>query len=116
MPPEVNVSQISLTLSDGSTVFFEEDTEEQQGPRPAGIVQDTVLSFDLALDSIRKATGAIITAIRSALPEEPDELEVEFGLKARLEANGFLVAKAASEAHYKVKLKWEKRVKHDREH
>ena len=99
---------ISFSLPDGSLVYLEEDTSARKsGPQPAGRLQE-VVSLEGALANVRKMAGSLVESIRSAMPEEPDELEVEFGLKGTLEVSGFLVAKAASDAHYRVKLTWKR--------
>jgi hypothetical protein len=101
------VAHLTFSLPDGSLIFLEEDPAAvPTGPQPAGRLEDTVLSLESALLSIRKGLGSLISSMRSALPTEPDELEIEFGLKGALEVNGFLVAKATSDAHYKVKMTW----------
>jgi hypothetical protein len=103
------MAHIAFSLSDGSLVYLEEQgSPSVSGPELAGRLQNVVVSLDAALESVRKTAGSLVASIRSAMPEEPDELEIEFGLKGTLEVNGFLVAKAASDAHYKVRLTWKK--------
>jgi hypothetical protein len=100
---------IAFSLPDGSHVYLEEQgLPRDMGPQPAGRLQELVVSLDTALASVQRMAGALAVSVRSALPEGPDELEIEFGLKGALEVNGFMVAKAASDAHYKVKLTWKR--------
>jgi hypothetical protein len=66
------------------------------------------MSLESAMATVRNVASSLVESIRSAMPEEPDEMEVEFGLKGALEVGGFLVAKAVSDAHYRVKLSWKR--------
>jgi Trypsin-co-occurring domain 1 len=76
--------------------------------QPAGRLQQAAASLEQALAGVKKQRLYWSNPLRSAMPEKPDEMEIEFGLKGTLEVSGFLVAKAASDAHYKVKLTWKK--------
>lgn len=100
--------QIAFSLPDGSLAYFEVSPSQLAGPQPAGRVQEAAVSLETALGTVKKTAALLVESVRSAMPERPDELEIEFGLKCSLEVNGFLVAKAASEANYKVKLTWKK--------
>lgn len=76
-----------------------------RGPAP---VERAQRSFQDALASVKKTVAAAVREMRDAFPERPDELEVEFGIKASLEANGLVLAKAAGEASFVVKAVWKK--------
>ncbi|HEX2209772.1 MAG TPA: CU044_2847 family protein [Longimicrobium sp.] len=77
----------------------------ERGPAP---VERAQRSFEEALGVVKRTVGAAVREMRDAFPERPDELEVEFGIKASLEANGLILAKAAGEASFVVKAVWKK--------
>lgn len=123
------MAYINFVLPDGSEVAFETAEDEiiqrpseetapgprpvnrrkiAPGPQPVDRLEESSRSFEGALNAVSRMAGTLVTKFRDALPESPDELEIEFGLKASLEVNGFMVAKAGSEASYSVKMKWGK--------
>jgi hypothetical protein len=103
------MAHITFSLRDGSLVYLEEDLPSSTvGPQPVGRIQDALVSLEDALIGVRNAARSMVLSIRSAMPEEPDEIEIEFGLKGALEVGGFLVAKATSDAHYRVKMSWKR--------
>lgn len=103
-------------LADGTEVVIEAepaaDGSALRGPRPASRVDEAVAgahrSFEQALGAVKKSVAAAVSELRGAFPDAPDELEVEFGIKASLEANGLILAKAAGEASFTVKALWKK--------
>lgn len=72
--------------------------------KPAEIISKASQSFEEALEKVKPAASSIIKKIR-ALQDQPDEIEVEFGLKLSADA-GAVVASAGVDANYKVTLKW----------
>ena len=103
---------VEFSLADNSTFMAEVDTGEsetgwrQAGRSPSDLSEKAAQSFDAALDKIKPAAEAVIDKLRK-LSDEPDEIEVEFGIKLGAEAGAF-VASASAEANYKVTLKWKK--------
>ena len=102
-----------FVLDDGTEVELETDTASapvDQGPtmRGGGPVAGAQRSFQEALGAIKKTVAAAMTELRDAFPDRPDELEIEFGIKASMEANGLILAKAAGEASFTVKALWKK--------
>lgn len=105
-----------FVLDDGTEVDIE--TADEPPLRPTTISTKTMRggdpvvraqsSFQEALRSVKKTVAASITELRDAFPERPDELEIEFGIKASVEANGLILAKAAGEASFTVKALWKK--------
>ena len=61
-------------------------------------------SFETALDRVRWAAEGLLDRLTS-LASPPDEVEVEFGVKLNAET-GAVIAKAATEANFKINLKW----------
>ena len=75
---------VEFPLEDGGTILVEVDVPEEPGMVPATrgeVIQRAQQTFEAALEKIRPAAQAIIGQLR-ALHDPPDEVEVEFGLKA----------------------------------
>jgi hypothetical protein len=101
-------------LDDGTVVDIETEDESALSPRPTTTmrggppVEGARRSFQEALGAVKKTVAASIIELRDAFPDRPDELEIEFGIKASMEANGLILAKAAGEAFFTVKALWKK--------
>lgn len=61
--------------------------------------------FDTALDGIRNSADVLIRKLQLT-ETKPDEIEVQFGIKAAGEIGGFAIAKIGAEANYTVKMVW----------
>ena len=72
--------------------------------RPAGVAERAGETFEAALSRVKPTAEAIVNSMRG-VGDSPDEIEVEFGVKVNAEA-GAVVAKAAGEANFKIKLRW----------
>ena len=102
---------IEFPLEDGSTILVEANEPEPEGgivraARPVEVIARASQTFEHALDVVRPAAATILKKLR-ALHDQPDEIEVEFGLKVSAEAGAF-VASAGVDANYTVRLKWKK--------
>lgn len=102
-----------FVLEDGTEVEFETDgpaAPAGTGPtmRGGGPMAGAQRSFKEAMGAVKKSVAAAMGELRDSFPERPDELEIEFGIKASMEANGLIVAKAAGEASFTVKALWKK--------
>lgn len=65
-------------------------------------------SFSNAIrDAVRYNVSGLIDAV-TTLPNPPDEIEINFGLKATGEAGNIAVGKASGEVNYAIKLSWKK--------
>jgi len=98
------MAHITFVMPDNSEVFLEADSP-LTGERYVGRGEDLRHRFDEGLEAVRKMAESLKQALAAA---EPDEVEIEFGLKGSYEVGGLLVAKAAAEGHYKVCIKWKK--------
>jgi hypothetical protein len=102
-----------FTTADGQTIWVEVDEVEQPtGAISKGLVDEVALkaktTFEDALETVRYNAGVFIEKL-SSLSERPDEVEINFGLKAIGEAGGtFVIAKGGLEANYNVKLVWKR--------
>ena len=98
---------IEFEMADGGTVVVEADDEQLAGFQPAAaspgeVAAKATESFEAALDRLLPPIAAIGERMRSLSPEE---VQVELGVKLTAEA-GVIVAKAAAEANFIVRLRW----------
>jgi len=101
-----------FVLPDGSSIVAEVDDEPIQSSRVmrgGGIASSEMVvkaneSFESALDRVRWAAEGLLDRLTS-LASPPDEVKVEFGVKLNAET-GAVIAKAATEANFKINLKW----------
>ncbi|WP_420127737.1 CU044_2847 family protein [Longimicrobium sp.] len=101
-----------FVLNDGTEVEMETDAEpmvrHRSTMRGGTPVAGAQRSFQEALGAVKQTVATAIVELRDAFPDRPDELEIEFGIKASMEANGLILAKAAGEASFTVKALWKK--------
>jgi preprotein translocase subunit SecD len=71
---------------------------------PRDVAARSSAALDSAVTSIRQVSERVASATRD-LAHQPDEVEVEFGLKLDA-ATGALIARAGTEAHLTVTLRW----------
>jgi hypothetical protein len=103
---------VEFPLEGGGTVVVEADDrpgtpggeEPTRGMRPAGVAERAGETFEAAFSRVRPTAEAIVNSMRG-VGDSPDEIEVEFGVKVNAEA-GAVVAKAAGEANFTIKLRW----------
>ena len=101
-----------FVLPDGSSIVAEVDDEpidSSRVMRGGGIGSSEIVvkaneSFESALDRVRWAAEGLLDRLTS-LASPPDEVKVEFGVKLNAET-GAVIAKAATEANFKINLKW----------
>lgn len=98
---------IEVPLDDGGVVLVEVEEHEDgivRSARPGEVVATAAESLQASLDRIRPVAGALVGKLRD-LADRPEEITVEFGIKWSAQA-GVIVAQAASEANFKVTLRW----------
>jgi hypothetical protein len=104
---------IRFDLDGGGVVLVESD-EDEPGIERASRLDDFVIqagaSLEQTLEHARSVADAAFAKLRG-LTREPDELEVEFGIRLTATA-GAVVAKAATEGHLRVRLLWSKPDEH----
>ena len=101
-----------FVLPDGNSIVAEVDDESVDSSRimrggsggSSEIVVKANESFESALDRVRWAAEGLLDRLTS-LASPPDEVAVEFGVKLNAET-GAVIAKAATEANFKINLKW----------
>lgn len=101
-----------FVLPDGSSIVAEVDDDSFESSRVmrggAVVTSELIVqannTFETALDRIRTAAESMLSRLTS-LAQPPDELAIEFGVKLNAET-GAVIAKAATEANFKINLKW----------
>ncbi|MFI7640609.1 CU044_2847 family protein [Nonomuraea sp. NPDC049400] len=95
-------------LEEGSVVVEVADEDaggfQSASVSPDGIVYEVKDRFEDALQNVRTAAASALRTFRDKALN-PDEVEIEFGVKFNAAA-GAIIAKTAGEAHLKVKLTW----------
>jgi hypothetical protein len=71
-----------------------------------GDLLHSTADVDGALDQVKTFASGVLDKFRT-LPRQPDEVELEFGLKLNAAA-GVVIARTEAEAHLTVKLTWSK--------
>ena len=100
---------VSFPLEGGGEVVVEvEEPQSEYGAvavsRPDKVAEKAAITFEQAVEQVRPAITAVVEKLRTL---QPDEVNVEFGLKLSTAAGAFL-ASAAGEAHFKVSVTWKK--------
>jgi len=97
-----------MPLADGAIVLVEVPDGDAIGIERVGrvgeVIRDASETLEQALSRIQPAAAAVLRGMR-AMVTPPDKVTVEFGVKLTAEA-GVVVAKAASEANFKVIVEW----------
>jgi hypothetical protein len=77
---------------------------------PQEIAGKSALALDKAMSTIRQMGHRVTETVKSInVADRPSKVELEFGLKLDAEAGAY-VAKASTEASFRVLLTWEKPV------
>ncbi|WP_371650789.1 MULTISPECIES: CU044_2847 family protein [unclassified Streptomyces] len=103
------VQILTMPLEHGSDVraVFEIGEDETGGDLElaaggAGTVARARVSLAEAMDQVRPALSRVVETVRGL---GPDEVEIEFGLKAGGES-GVIIAKGTAEVNFAVRLVW----------
>lgn len=114
----MTMAYVGYRLSEGDTtvaVIETADAPASEGPRPASI--QTLFSgrvsvlpgtLESSLESVHKAAGIVMKKMLAMVPERPDRLEIELGLKCSAELDTWVIASIDGEVHLKLKLSWHK--------
>jgi hypothetical protein len=106
-PTELRPGRTMRGGDPAATEVMLETDAEPTAPRP-GTTMRGARSFEAALGAVKKMVATAINELQDSFPDRPDELEIEFGITASVEANGLILAKAAGEASFTVKALWKK--------
>jgi len=103
---------VEFPSEDGGSILVEVD---DNGPssgsggtlrsaRPAEMIERAQVTYEEAFDRIKPATETIVARMR-LLPDPPDEIFVEFGIKLSAAA-GAILASASADAQFTLRLTW----------
>lgn len=99
---------VKYPLESGGFIFMEVETSEPEGgmvKASRGLPEEATQSFESALDSLSPIANAIISKLLN-ISHPPDEAAVEFGLTLKADTGGVIIPKVATEANFKINLKW----------
>lgn len=111
-------SYVKFELEDGTVVYME-TTEAPRGSSgliPGGRgehADQAAVEFEKAIESVRKLATSIVTHLRRESPEQPEEVQVNFGLKANGDVNGLVISRGGMESNMNVMLRWRSETKKD---
>jgi hypothetical protein len=98
---------LEFELDDGGMVFVEVEDDEpgiERAARVDDVVVKARVNLESALDQVRVFASIALGRLR-ALAEQPQQIEVEFGIRLNAEA-GAVIARTQAEAHMQVTLTW----------
>ncbi|MFE1249215.1 CU044_2847 family protein [Streptomyces sp. NPDC058766] len=82
------------------------DAHEPVSRRRSATAETATGTLREAVDRVRPAAQDVLDSLR-AMPQAPDRVTLEFGVKLAADA-GVVLARASSEAHFKVLMEWER--------
>lgn len=95
----------------GGIVWTEvEETKATEALELTSAENKALKSFTETVDALKANAKHILDKLQDLGPQQPDEVEVAFGIKAGAEGGNtfFGLAKVSGEAHYTVSIKWKK--------
>jgi hypothetical protein len=99
---------IEVPLESGGSILIEADGagsgDVLRGRGATQVIEQVSQTLEKALGHIRSTANAVIAQLR-AIPQTPDEVSVEFGVRFGAKGNVFIAAGEA-DANFKVALKW----------
>lgn len=101
---------IEVPLEKGGSILIEVGAptsgEVLRGKGATQVIEQVSQTLEKALSHVRSTADVVIAQLRS-IPQTPDEVSVEFGI--RFGAKGTVyIAGGEAEANFKVALKWKK--------
>src|SRR5262249_14353068 len=99
---------IEVPLESGGSILIEADAPSSgdvlRGKGATQVIEQVSQTLEKALGLIRSTADVVIAQLR-AIPQTPDEVSVEFGIKFGAKGNIY-IAGGEAEANFKVALKW----------
>jgi Trypsin-co-occurring domain 1 len=101
---------IEFPLERGGSILIEVDApgsgEVLRGRAAGQVIEQVSQTLEEALGHVRSTADVVITQL-CAIPQTPDEVSVEFGIKFGAKGSVY-IAGGEAEANFKVALKWKK--------
>jgi Trypsin-co-occurring domain 1 len=101
---------IEVPLERGGSILIEADApgsgEALRGRAAAQVIERVSQTLEEALSHVRSTADVVITQL-CAIPQAPEEVSVEFGIKFGAKGSVY-IAGGEAEANFKVALKWKK--------
>jgi hypothetical protein len=111
---------VKFELEDGTSVYVE-TTDSPKGA--SGLIPSTRsveagkagASFEKAVAGLRTMASAMVNGLRGEEEgQQPDEVQINFGLKAATDLDGFIISRGGMESNYNVMLRWRNEKKQDK--
>ena len=110
---------VEFPLEGGGSILIESPDEQpkstsgfSRGDSPKETAEKAMQSLDQSFESVRQSAELLVNKLRG-LSAPPDELEINFALKASGELGNIAIGKAGAEANYTITLRWRKEEKKD---
>jgi hypothetical protein len=101
---------VEFKLEDGSSVLIETESVSgrpvTRGGRATEMISTAEDTFEQALGRMGPTSAVIIERFRE-MAQQPDEIEIEFGVKISAEA-GAIIAKTSGEANFRIAVRWKR--------
>jgi hypothetical protein len=100
---------VRFELDDHGSVLVEVDDREpgiERASRDQEFILKASQTMEQALEGVRAAANLTVSKLHE-LAEQPDEVEVAFGIRLNASA-GAVIAKTEAEGHLQVRLTWTK--------
>lgn len=100
-------------LEDGTEFLVEvpepenEDAIEEVAINPEQMVYQAKQTLESALDQVQPVAAAVVSRLKSGMPNPADEVEVKFALKLSAEA-GAIFSTVGGEVNFEITMKWQK--------
>ena len=108
---------VKFELEDGTLVYVEtaDSPKGSSGLIPAtrSVEEQAAVSFERSVSAVRKMAAVLLSNLREDFAETPEEVQINFGLKASAELGNLVVARGGMEANYNVTLRWRSASKKD---
>ena len=103
---------VKIPLSSGGEVFVEVEKGEsisgaERVSRDNAVVDRANKTFDQVVDGIRPVAALLISKLRS-MEDEPESINVEFGIKLNTDIN-LVIAAGSAEANFKIQMTWKRK-------
>lgn len=114
-------SYLKFELQDGTKVFV----EVADGPKSSGglipssrgenIAEQPALSFEKSFGAVQKMVSAMVHNLRDGFENDPDEVNISFGLKASADVNDLVIARSGVDTNFGISVRWRNNKKTDKE-